>query len=61
MRFTCSASTAGVFNRPAAATFSSSSSGPVLQRKNESRDARSISVIRYALLAWAAAGSSSIR
>jgi hypothetical protein len=46
MRRTCCSSTAGFFKRPSAATFISCSSGDVLHRKNDNRDARSISLMR---------------
>ena len=48
MRRTCASSTAGWRRRPAAARSSSASSGMLLQRKNDSRDASSMSLTRYA-------------
>jgi len=45
MRFTCRSSTAGWLRRPALARRSSSSSGMVFQRKNDSFDASSRSVM----------------
>ena len=46
MRRTCCSSTAGVFSRPALASASSSSSGMLLHRKNDSREASSTSLTR---------------
>ena len=54
-------STAGFESRPWLATFSSSSSGMLLQRKNDRRDAISRSLIRYTAPAATFAGSRSIR
>ncbi len=61
MRRTCCSSTAGDFSLPWLATFSSSSSGMLLQRKNDKRDASSRSSRRYALPAGTSAGSRSTR
>jgi hypothetical protein len=46
IRVTCAASTSGLLKRDAVASFTSSSSGRLLQRKNDKRDAssRSLSV-----------------
>ena len=57
MRRTCCSSTSGSFSCPAAAASSSSSSGMLLQRKNDSRDASSRSLTRYAVPAATVAGS----
>ena len=46
MRRTCRSSTAVVLSVPAVATFTSSASGTVPQRKNDSRDASSMSATR---------------
>ena len=47
MRFTCCCSTSGLLSVFFTARSSSSSSGMLLQRKNDSRDARSRSLMRY--------------
>ena len=47
MRATCLSKTAGFLSVPSLAAFSSSWSGSVPHRKNDSRDARSTSVMRY--------------
>ena len=46
IRRTCFSSTAGVCSVLAVASFTSSASGTVSQRKNDSRDARSMSLMR---------------
>ena len=46
IRRTCCSSTAGSFSRPCAATVISSSSGMLLQRKNDSREASARSLRR---------------
>src|SRR5918993_1449802 len=50
MRFTCCCSTSGRLNVLFTARFSNSSSGMLLQRKNDRRDARSRSLMRYGVL-----------
>ncbi len=54
-------SSAGSLSRPRSAASSSSSSGIVLHRKNDSREARSRSLTRYGVLGATFAGSSSMR
>ena len=61
MRRTCWASVAGSCSLPRSARSSSSSSGMLLQRKNDSRDASSRSLIRYAAPGATFAGSRSTR
>ena len=63
MRATCFSNTAASLSVPSLAAFSSSVSGTVPQRKNESRDARSRSVNRYVSfdVVAAAAGTGSTR
>ncbi len=61
MRRTCRSSTAGFFSSPFAAASSRSSSGMLLQRKNDSRDASARSDRRYAAPGATPAGSGSTR
>ena len=61
IRRTCASSTPGARSRPAIARFSSSSSGMLLQRKNDSRLASSSSVTRCGVPAGRLAGSLSER
>jgi len=61
IRWTCFSNTAGFLRRPCAATSMSSSSGMLLQRKNERREASARSLTRYALPAATPAGSCSSR
>ena len=56
MRFTCCCRTSGLLSVFFSATCRSSSSGMLLQRKNDSRDARSWSLTRYGVLSATAAG-----
>ena len=61
IRRTCRSSTAGSWSLPAIASSSSSSSGILLHRKKDSRDASSMSLTRYGVRGGTPAGSGSRR
>src|SRR5213082_1615904 len=61
IRFTCRSSTAGSWSLPVTAASSSSSSGTLLQRKKDSRDASWRSVMRYGVFDASPGGSRSTR